>query len=257
MKFIINDIEKLVLPIIIYIVVYFIITKALKIMLRTKDKNYKKRETIYRFIKNILKILVLILIILTILAFLGFNVGGFVAGLGLAGAVMGLAFQDFIKDIITGITIITEDYFSIGDVIEVDDFKGTVLNITLRTTKIKKWDGSVLIINNKLITKVINSSIYNSVAVVDVLIDIEENIQRVTDILEKTLDKFDKKYDKSIIEKPKILGINKIDPTYKSIRIICETKSEEQYNIERLLRKDITDVFFKEKINIPYERVNI
>ena len=55
MKFIINDIEKLVLPIIIYIVVYFIITKALKIMLRTKDKNYKKRETIYRFIKNILK----------------------------------------------------------------------------------------------------------------------------------------------------------------------------------------------------------
>ena len=107
MKFIINDIEKLVLPIIIYIVVYFIITKALKIMLRTKDKNYKKRETIYRFIKNILKILVLILIILTILAFLGFNVGGFVAGLGLAGAVMGLAFQDFIKDIITGITIIT------------------------------------------------------------------------------------------------------------------------------------------------------
>lgn len=257
MKFIINDIEKLVLPIIIYIVVYFIITKALKIMLRTKDKNYKKRETIYRFIKNILKILVLILIILTILAFLGFDVGGFVAGLGLAGAVMGLAFQDFIKDIITGITIITEDYFSIGDVIEVDDFKGTVLNITLMTTKIKKWDGSVLIINNKLITKVINSSIYNSVAVVDVLIDIEENIQRVTDILEKTLDKFDKKYDKSIIEKPKILGINKIDPIYKSIRIICETKPEEQYNIERLLRKDITDVFFKEKINIPYERVSI
>ena len=257
MKIIVNDIYKILLPIIIYIVVYFIITKALKIMLRTKDKNYKKRETIYRFIKNILKILVLILIILTILAFLGFNVGGFVAGLGLAGAVMGLAFQDFIKDIITGITIITEDYFSIGDVIEVDGFKGTVLNITLRTTKIKKWDGSVLIINNKLITKVINSSIYNSVAVVDVLIDIEENIQRVTDILEKTLDKFDKKYDKSIIEKPKIFGINKIDPTYKSIRIICETKSEEQYNIERLLRKDITDVFFKEKINIPYERVNI
>ena len=113
----INDIFKTLLPVIIYILLYFLITKALKIMLRTKDKNFKKRETIYRFIKNILKILILILIVLTILSSLGFNVKGFVAGIGLAGAVMGLAFQDFIKDIIAGITIITEDYFSIGDVI--------------------------------------------------------------------------------------------------------------------------------------------
>ena len=257
MKFIINDIEKLVLPIIIYIVVYFIITKALKIMLRTKDKNYKKRETIYRFIKNILKILVLILIILTILAFLGFNVGGFVAGLGLAGAVMGLAFQDFIKDIITGITIITEDYFSIGDVIEVDGFKGTVLNITLRTTKIKKWDGPVLIINNKLISKVINSSMYNSFGVVDVLVDIEEDMEKITHVLEKNLDKFNKTLDKNIVDKPSILGITKVDTNYKSIRVICETKSEEQYDIERLLRKYIIDLFIKEKINMPYERLDI
>ena len=257
MKIIINDIYKILLPIIIYIVVYFIITKALKIMLRTKDKNYKKRETIYRFIKNILKILVLILIILTILAFLGFNVGGFVAGLGLAGAVMGLAFQDFIKDIITGITIITEDYFSIGDVIEVDGFKGTVLNITLRTTKIKKWDGPVLIINNKLISKVINSSMYNSFGVVDVLVDIEEDMEKITYVLEKNLDKFNKTLDKNIVDKPNILGITEVDTNYKSIRVICETKSEEQYNVERLLRKYIIDLFIKEKINMPYERLDI
>ena len=246
----INDIFKTLLPVIIYILLYFLITKALKIMLRTKDKNFKKRETIYRFIKNILKILILLLIVLTILSSLGFNVKGFVAGLGLAGAVMGLAFQDFIKDIIAGITIITE-------VIEIEDFKGTVLNITLRTTKIKKWDGPVLIINNKMITKVINSSMYNSFAIVDILVDIKENTEKINSLLNKKLENFDKTLDKNIVDKPKILGINKIDKNYQSIRIICETKAEEQYNIERLLRKYVVDVLLKEKINMPYERLNL
>lgn len=255
--FTVNDIYKILLPIIVYILLYFVISKALKIMLRTKDKNFKKRETIYRFIKNILKILILILITLSILASFGFNVGGFVAGLGLAGAVMGFAFQDFIKDIIAGITIITEDYFSIGDVIELEGFKGTVLNITLRTTKIKKWDGPVLMINNKLITKVINNSMYNSFAIVDVLIDIEENSEKITNILNKKLEKFDKELDKNIIDIPKILGINKTEKNYQSIRIICETKSEEQYNIERILRKYVVDILLKEKVNMPYERLNI
>lgn len=257
MKFNINDIYKMLLPIVIYILLYFIVTKALKILLRTKDKNYKKRETIYRFINNILKILILMLIVLSVLSSLGFNVGGFIAGLGLAGAVMGLAFQDFLKDIIAGITIITEDYFAIGDVIEIDDFKGTVLNITLRTTKIKKWDGPVLIINNKLITKVINSSMYNSFAIVDILVDIEENTEKINSILNRNLENFDKTLDKNIVDKPKILGINKIDKNYQSIRIICETKSEEQYNIERLLRKYVIDILLKEKVNMPYERLNL
>lgn len=257
MKFNINDIYKMLLPIVIYILLYFIVTKALKILLRTKDKNYKKRETIYRFINNILKILILMLIVLSVLSSLGFNVGGFIAGLGLAGAVMGLAFQDFLKDIIAGITIITEDYFAIGDVIEIDDFKGTVLNITLRTTKIKKWDGPVLIINNKLITKVINSSMYNSFAIVDILVDIEENTEKINFILNRNLENFDKTLDKNIVDKPKILGINKIDKNYQSIRIICETKSEEQYNIERLLRKYVIDILLKEKVNMPYERLNL
>jgi mscS mechanosensitive ion channel len=247
----------MLLPIVIYILLYFIVTKALKILLRTKDKNYKKRETIYRFINNILKILILMLIVLSVLSSLGFNVGGFIAGLGLAGAVMGLAFQDFLKDIIAGITIITEDYFAIGDVIEIDDFKGTVLNITLRTTKIKKWDGPVLIINNKLITKVINSSMYNSFAIVDILVDIEENTEKINSILNRNLENFDKTLDKNIVDKPKILGINKIDKNYQSIRIICETKSEEQYNIERLLRKYVIDILLKEKVNMPYERLNL
>ena len=257
MKFNIHDIYKMLLPIVIYILLYFIVTKALKILLRTKDKNYKKRETIYRFINNILKILILMLIVLSVLSSLGFNVGGFIAGLGLAGAVMGLAFQDFLKDIIAGITIIAEDYFAIGDVIEIDDFKGTVLNITLRTTKIKKWDGPVLIINNKLITKVINSSMYNSFAIVDILVDIEENTEKINFILNRNLENFDKTLDKNIVDKPKILGINKIDKNYQSIRIICETKSEEQYNIERLLRKYVIDILLKEKVNMPYERLNL
>ena len=108
-----------------------------------------------------------------------------------------------------------------------------------------------------MITKVINSSMYNSFAIVDILVDIKENTEKINSLLNKKLEHFDKTLDKNIVDKPKILGINKIDKNYQSIRIICETKAEEQYNIERLLRKYVVDLLLKEKINMPYERLNL
>ena len=67
----------------------------------------------------------------------GVNVNSLVAGLGLVSVVVGLAIQDPLKDIITGVNIITDDYFSLGDVIKVDDVEGKVVQLGVRTTKIK------------------------------------------------------------------------------------------------------------------------
>ncbi|MBR3180766.1 mechanosensitive ion channel [Candidatus Saccharibacteria bacterium] len=105
-----------------------------------------------------LKYVMMILVLLVILADFGVNVSSLVAGFGIITAIFGLAFQDLIKDFIAGVAIIVEDQFSVGDVVEIDDFKGTVIDIGLKTTEIRDKTGKVKIIANHNIDGLINCS---------------------------------------------------------------------------------------------------
>ena len=147
-------------------IIYLILRRVLKIMFtRTKSRRLNSQQkqrvrTVSQLVASILKYIMLILVILVILADFGVNVSSLIAGLGITAAVVGLAFQDMIKDIIAGITIITEGQFSVGDVIEVDGFKGTVISVGLKTTQIENREKQVKIISNHNVDGVINYSMF-------------------------------------------------------------------------------------------------
>ena len=105
-----------------------------------------------------------------ILGQVGLNLGPLLAGAGVLGLAIGFGAQSLVKDVITGFFIIFEDQFGVGDVIQIDQFKGTVEEIGIRVTRIKSWTGEVHIIPNGNIKQVTNFSTYNSIAVVDVSI---------------------------------------------------------------------------------------
>ena len=140
-------IPQIYLPI-IYICIAIILNSVLK---RVIDKviikkqntfnknsyNYKKTETFKVLIKNIIKYIIIIFLILSILTVYGVDVTSVLAGLGIVGVVLGLALQDLAKDIIAGFSIILENQYAIGDTISIGDFKGEVIFLGLKTTKIK------------------------------------------------------------------------------------------------------------------------
>lgn len=143
------------------VVVIFYITKALSTLI-TEDsvlgkKYFKKSKNpaVDKFVCNILRVCLWIVFALVAATRLGFDLSvfsGLVAGLGIASAGAALAAQDMVKSILSGIAILSDKPFVIGDWIEVDQFQGTVIDITFRSTRIKSYNNAVITIPNSTIT---------------------------------------------------------------------------------------------------------
>ena len=146
--------------------VYLILRRILKLAFekaggkKTSPAGRQRIKTISQLLSSILRYLFLIIVLLVILSVLGVNVTSLLAGLGIMTAVVGLAFQDMIKDFIAGIAIIVENQFSVGDtvIVQADGFKGTVTNIGLKTTEVTDDKGNVKIMANHTIDGLINCS---------------------------------------------------------------------------------------------------
>ena len=164
--------EKIYLPIIyviIALILYAILSKFVdKILIvnkmnKNKSKFQEKRETtIVNLIKNIIKYVIAIITLLAILNIFGVKTTSIIASLGVAGAIIGLAFQDTLKSLLAGISIIFDNHYMQGDIVTINGFRGEVISLGLQTTKIKSYDGNVMIINNSLINSVINHSMFNN-----------------------------------------------------------------------------------------------
>ncbi|MBR2864256.1 mechanosensitive ion channel [Candidatus Saccharibacteria bacterium] len=163
------SVKKLIdsaLYILFVLAVYLILKRILKITFnkaggkKASPAQKQRIKTISQMLSSILRYLFLIIVLLVILSILGVNVTSLLAGLGILTAVVGLAFQDMIKDFIAGIAIIAENQFSVGDTViaQADGFKGTVTNIGLKTTEVTSDKGEVKIMANHNIDGLINCS---------------------------------------------------------------------------------------------------
>lgn len=235
------------------------INKIIKNKQETLDKssyNYKKTETFRVLVTNLIKYVIMLLLILAILTVYGVNVTSVLAGLGIVGVVAGLALQDFAKDIISGASIIIENQYAIGDIISIGDFKGEVVFLGLKTTRIKNWEGQVKIIANRNINEVINYSMENSLAIVDISISYEDNIEKVEAVLTELADTLSETLP-NLTGKVELLGINKLDDSAVVFRMTAPTISMKHFAIEREIRKQVKICLDKKKIKIPYPQIEV
>lgn len=221
----------------------------------TKEKN-QKVKTIKSITLNISKYIIAILIILAILSLYGVNVKSILAGLGIGTAILGLAFQDLAKDIIAGIFIITEGKYEVGDTIEIDDFMGEVIEVGLKTTKIKNYKGAVKIISNRNMDNIINYSLNNSLAVIDIAVSYDHSPKEVEDVLNKLFAKLEGTI-KEVTGSYQILGIDNLDDSAVIYRIAVEVEPMQQFVVERKLKREVKIAFDKENIKIPYPQIEV
>lgn len=258
------ELKHILFPI-IFIIAGMIIYKILKTTItklslrNTKKLNAEQLQrikTVNMLIINIIKYVIVIVVALAILALYGVNVSSLVAGLGITAAIIGLAFQDLAKDLIAGIFIITEGQYEVGDTIEVDGFMGEVISLGLKTTQIRNYKGATKIIGNHYMDNMINYSLHNSLAVVDVGTDYTHSPEQV----EKVLNDLAKELNGNIKEAKgelQIMGITELDDSSVVYRIAVEVNSMKQYEVERFLRKKIKEAFDKENIKIPFPQIEV
>lgn len=260
------DIKNITLPIvyiILGIVCYTFIKQIInKFFERAKikaEKNriYKKRaDTLRTMIINVVKYIIITFEILAILTIFGVNIKSIIAGLGISAAIIGLAFQDIAKDLIAGVFIIAEDQYEIGDTIEVNGFKGEVVFIGLKTTRIRDYKGRTKIVANHNITEVINYNLHDSLAIIDVAVDYNEDNDKVLTVLNETATELQKKL-KNCKGQIKVLGIENLEESSVIYRITVPVPPTEEYEMQRILRYEIKKALEKSNIKIPFPQIEV
>lgn len=249
--------KKVLGPIIIIIgfsIVYYILKNVIKKALLNKTVDDKRKKTIISLINNLIKYFFIIIAILMILSIYGINTTALITSLGVVGVMAGLALQDILKDFLAGVSIITENQYAIGDTVTINGFKGEVISLGIKTTSIKSYTGDIKYISNRNITEVINHSKDFSLAVIEVSISYEENIEKVEKVLNKLFKKLNKEIDylKSDIQ---LLGIEDLAASAVVFRITAETEPLKHFDVQRTLRKEIKQELDKNNISIPYDQL--
>ena len=168
--------------------------------------------------------------------------------------VIGFAAKSMLDDITMGFFIIFEDLFSVGDFIEIDGNTGTVTEIGLRSVKIRVLTGEIVIIPNGNIGKVINHSVSNGQAVLDIGIAYEADLDKAISVLQKVASEAFNQYD-DILQVPQVLGVQELADSAVVIRMIAEVSPLQQWHIQRELRRLIKLTFDRENIEIPYSKM--
>lgn len=261
-KFLEVVLTKKVLGPILSIIIAYILYKILKSVInkifsfKGKNVDLKKRKMISDLINNVIKYFIIIIVFLIILDIFGIDTKALITSLGVIGLVAGLAVQDTLKDFIAGITIIIEDQYRIGDTVKINGFKGEVTYLGMKTTRIQAYTGEIMIIPNHLISEVVNYSQSKSLAVVDISISYESDIEKAIAILTKMSADISKDMT-GLVGDLQVLGVQNLGESGIDIRIVGETKPLEHFGVEREVKKQAKLVLDKNKINIPYPQLVI
>ena len=249
-------IETLII-ILIVVVIYISVKNFVKNVLlkNAKKKSDKRALTTITVTTNIAKYILYILTLLLILDIWGVDTKALLASIGVVGVIMGLALQDLLKDIIAGLAILTEDQFQVGDNIKIGDFRGDVISLGLKTTKVRAYSGEIKIIANRNITEVINYSLKASKCVVDIPTSYKDDIDKVKETIEKVCEKL--KTEEYVTGEIEVLGVEDLSDSSVNIRVVSTTKPTYNYAFKRALFEEVIKEFKKEKLTIPYPQLEV
>lgn len=250
--------ERIYLPIVyilLGVILNTVVTKVVdKITSRGNHGKDKRKTTIINLCKSVLKYLILIFVVLGILGIYGVDTTSIIASLGVFAAVIGLAFQDIIKDFLAGVTIIFDNKYAVGDTVEINGFTGTVISLGLRTTKIKAFTGEVKCIGNASFTEVTNYNLASADLFLKLNVAYDTDIAKLENVLESIKDDILKIEN---VTDYKLLGVDALGDSSIVYMIDVTCKAMTGVPIKRKVLRLVKDTFDKEGINIPYTTVDI
>lgn len=189
------------------------------------------------------------------LSIIGVSVGAILASVGVVALIIGFGAESLIADIVTGIFLVFEDQFNVGDIIEVGSFRGTVDSIGIRTTCIRDAGGNVKIVNNSDIRNVLNRSKSSSVAATTVGISYNCDLEKVEEKLSRILPEIGTKYPDVFLEAPTYAGVQELGSSSVDLKFIAKVSEENIFAAQRLMNRELKIAFDKEGIEIPFPQV--
>mgnify|MGYP002639204023 CR=1 FL=1 len=250
---VIINLVMIIVWIVIGLISIVIVRQILYKVFKIKDRGARSL-TVGKLVSSISKYLIWFIIFMIILSELNVDITAFIASAGVLGLAIGFGAQSVVKDFISGFFIIFEESFNVGDVIEIDNFKGTVLDLGFRTTKVKDWKGDIKIVRNGDINSMINFSKAESTAVVNFGVSYKTDLNDFKEKMEIFIESITGKYP-VVIEPPRFLGVTDLADSSINMRVIAKTFANQHYQVERDIRSDLVLFFRKNDIEIPFPQI--
>jgi moderate conductance mechanosensitive channel len=216
----------------------FVLIFVINFLTRLLTGKGRKAKTIGALIRSLTKYVVIIAAIAIILSFWGVNITSILAGVGIVTLIVGLGCQTLVQDVIAGLFIVFDDYFAVGDICIIDGFRGTIIDIGLKSTKIKDAGGNIKSINNSSITTVVDLSREDSMATVNFAFSYNEDPRRIEGVLIKELPNIKKRIPQ-ITSDISYKGISEIGNSDVSYLIICFCKETDRFQVTRDLNREM------------------
>lgn len=223
-------------------------------LLAYEERSKQRARTLGTVLESTATVAIYTIAALIALSEFEINLGPLIAGAGIVGIALGFGAQSLVKDFLSGMFMIIEDQYGVGDIVNLGDATGVVEEISLRTTRIRDVEGSVWHFPNGEIRRVANKSQLWARSVLDIEVAYDTDVEHAKRVILEAAESVwhDRMDHATILEEPEIWGVERFGESAIAIRLVVKTEPGEQWAASREIRQRIKQAFDVEGIVIPF-----
>ncbi len=216
-------------------------------------RHVQRTETVGALLKSITTFVVYGITALTVMSLVGIPLGPMLASASVGGVALAFGAQSLVKDFLSGVFMIVEDQYGVGDVIDTGEVVGTVENVSLRVTQLRDAGGMTWYVRNGEIVRIGNKTQGWSTAIVDVPIAYDQDVEKAITVIRDVVGTMDDDDDFKdiLLEEPNVVGVESIAGGVITIRIIAKTIANEQFGVQREMRERVKTAFDRAGVRSP------
>ena len=237
------------------ILMMIFITALLRFILQHIHAKKPKTKSFLSLMSSDLSYLAAIIGFFWCLSTLGVNLTAILAGVGVLALIIGFGAQSLVEDLVTGIFLVFEDEFNVGDIIEADGFRGTVERIGIRVTCLRDLGGNVKIINNSDLRNILNRSSHASWATTTVSVAYGTKIDELEPKLQEFMPEIRQNYPEIFLEDPKYSGVQELADSGIVLKFGGLVDEKNIYSAPRILNRELLVFFDRTGVQIPFPQV--
>lgn len=236
--------------------VLFVTSLAIFLLSLLNPKKHRK-ATIVTLLISVLRYVAAIVIICWGLTIIGVNINTVVTSVSILALVVGFGAESLISDLVTGIFMIFENQYNVGDIVEINGFRGVVKSIGIRTTEIMDVGKNIKIVNNSDMKNILNRSDNASMAVSTIDIPYQTDLEDLENKLPTLLEDIYHKHEDVMINIPRYLGVSELGASGIQLKFVVEVDENNIFSVPRILNHDLLLGFRKLGIEVPFTQIDI
>ncbi|GAB3677279.1 mechanosensitive ion channel family protein [Angustibacter aerolatus] len=217
------------------------------------ERRRQRTETLGSVLRSVITGFVYGVALLMVLSEFGVNLAPLIASAGVVGVALGFGAQSLVKDFLSGIFMLLEDQYGVGDVVDVGEAVGTVEEVSLRITRIRDANGVAWYVRNGEIVRVANRSQGWSTALIDFPVAFNQDLEKVQRVIADVLHEVweDERWKDVLLEEPTVAGVEQITGTTVTLRVVAKTAANQQFAVQRDIRERVLVAFDQQHVRPP------